>query len=215
MDLVVARFNENVDWLEEIPVNRIFVYNKGKDLPTLPDNGIYCQLPNWGRESDTYLNHIIAHYHDLPDFTIFVQGHPFDHLKMGIKKLSANMLEYIEENKAKGFVPFCGTWDWVANHHVAADWDRYLWYHGMMEVFEVLFGEKALPIKSEAIWGAQFGATRETLQRFTLNQYQKIKLISDKYEYIPWGFEKYWMYMYTKNAVQFSQDKKIRSQWLA
>lgn len=38
-------------------------------------------LPNIGRESHTYLTHIVNNYPDFTDFTVFLQGSPFFHLE--------------------------------------------------------------------------------------------------------------------------------------
>jgi hypothetical protein len=87
IDVVVARYNENIIWLNQLLdmeyITRIFIYNKGSEH-TIPTNIIQhpkvrCQnLPNKGRESGTYLHHIIHHFNDLSDQVIFTQAHPFD-----------------------------------------------------------------------------------------------------------------------------------------
>jgi hypothetical protein len=77
-EIVVARYNENLDWLKKIKKSKdikITVYNKGKDDINIP----FIQLPNIGRESHTYLYHIINNYNNLADQTIFCQGDPIFH----------------------------------------------------------------------------------------------------------------------------------------
>ena len=77
-EIVVARYNENLDWLKEIKKSKdlkITVYNKGKDDIDVP----FITLPNIGRESHTYLYHIINNYDNLADQTIFCQGDPIFH----------------------------------------------------------------------------------------------------------------------------------------
>jgi hypothetical protein len=74
--LVVARYNENVEWV--LPYNDITVlYNKGEEI-TLPFNKI-IHLENTGREGHTYLYHIIKNYFSLSNKTIFTQGSFFEH----------------------------------------------------------------------------------------------------------------------------------------
>lgn len=70
--LVVSRYKENVDWINKINKEnaKIIVYNKYEGSN---------RLPNIGRESHTYLHHIINNYYNLPDFLIFSQGNPFAH----------------------------------------------------------------------------------------------------------------------------------------
>lgn len=85
MTMVVARYNENLDWLKTVPWNYI-VFNKGrKNLPKWIKNAI--KLPNIGREAHTYLTFIVDNYDHLPDYTMFVQGNPFVHQRELIKKI--------------------------------------------------------------------------------------------------------------------------------
>jgi len=77
IDIVIARYNENLDWLQQVKTNHynIKIYNKGNKL----DNLNYTQLENIGREAHTYLYHIINNYNNLTEYTYFLQGNPFDH----------------------------------------------------------------------------------------------------------------------------------------
>lgn len=77
LDLIVARYNENLNWLRRVPPRfRVVVYDKGE--PEASATGSKC-LPNIGREAHTYLWHIIENYETLADITVFCQGKPFDH----------------------------------------------------------------------------------------------------------------------------------------
>jgi hypothetical protein len=72
--IVVARYNENVAWTKPFP--NVIIYNKGNKL-----NDGYNEffLNNVGREGHTYYKHICDNYDNLADYTIFLQGRPFDH----------------------------------------------------------------------------------------------------------------------------------------
>ena len=77
-EIVVARYNENLDWIKKIKKSKdlkITVYNKGPDDIDIP----FIRLPNIGRESHTYLYHIINNYDNLADQTIFCQGDSIFH----------------------------------------------------------------------------------------------------------------------------------------
>jgi hypothetical protein len=77
-EIVVARYNENLDWLKKIKKSKdlkITVYNKGLDDIDVP----FIKLENKGRESQTYLYHIINNYDNLADQTIFCQGDSIFH----------------------------------------------------------------------------------------------------------------------------------------
>jgi len=68
-EIVIARYNEDISWSEVLKNNRT-IYNKGGKL-----EGINCvQLSNVGRESHTYLWHIVNNYEILADITLFSQG---------------------------------------------------------------------------------------------------------------------------------------------
>ena len=77
MDLVVARYEEDISWVKNIPENlysRIIIYNKGGEAEfDLPKSTVKA-LPNFGRESHTYLHHVIDNYHSLADITFFLPG---------------------------------------------------------------------------------------------------------------------------------------------
>lgn len=85
-ELVVARYQENLNWLYNLPVQRtpdgwsagvtITVYDKSPDQSA---GARAVGLPNIGREAHTYLQHIVSRYDQLADWTIFCQGKPFDH----------------------------------------------------------------------------------------------------------------------------------------
>tara|TARA_B100000902_G_C27236121_1_gene877503 strand:- start:212 stop:1303 length:1092 start_codon:yes stop_codon:yes gene_type:complete len=84
INLIIARYNENLDWLKNVPENiNIIIYNKGKNDINYP----FISLPNIGRESHTYLYYIINNYDKLGDINIFCQGNPFEH--------NPNFLKYL------------------------------------------------------------------------------------------------------------------------
>ena len=78
MELVIARYNEPLTWLLEEPFRNIpnIIYNKGtNDKFVTNDKTIkVVKLPNVGRESETYLQHIILQYGKLAPVTLFLPG---------------------------------------------------------------------------------------------------------------------------------------------
>lgn len=75
--IVVARYNENLEWLKEEPFNKynVIVYNSGDDENFYrPENMKVVKLDNIGKEAYTYLYHICKNYDNLDDFTIFLPG---------------------------------------------------------------------------------------------------------------------------------------------
>jgi hypothetical protein len=77
IDMVVAHYNEDLSWLEYVrPFVRLFIYHKGNNPDT---NNDYIILNNVGKETHTYLTHIINNYDNLAEVTVFVQGRISDH----------------------------------------------------------------------------------------------------------------------------------------
>ena len=83
IELVVARYDENLEWLDRWTpyVDRITVYDKS-DTPfeKLHPNVTVRKLPNVGREAHSYLTHFVDTYDDLCDVVICTQGRYDDHL---------------------------------------------------------------------------------------------------------------------------------------
>lgn len=71
MQIVVARYQESVDWLDQEPFNKFSVicYNKGGPMDS-PHRTI--NLRNIGRCDHTYLYHIINNYENLAPVTLFL-----------------------------------------------------------------------------------------------------------------------------------------------
>ena len=100
LQIVIARYNEDLEWLKEPPFNQypVIVYNKGPNdnyyhAPNIIQN---IKLPNIGRCDHTYLYHIIEKYDNLADVTVFLPG-------------SAQMNTKI--NKAKNQVKYCAEYN--------------------------------------------------------------------------------------------------------
>lgn len=74
--IIIARYNENIDWLNSL-IDKCVIYNKGDKL------NISNEIPlnNVGRESHTYLHYIISNYENLPEIVLFSQAKISDHIK--------------------------------------------------------------------------------------------------------------------------------------
>jgi hypothetical protein len=76
VELVVARWQEDLSWLRNVPASlRLSVYDKSEEAPR-PEA---VSLPNIGREAHTYLHHLVERSDSLAEWTVFCQGKPFDH----------------------------------------------------------------------------------------------------------------------------------------
>jgi len=80
LQLVIARYRENVQWRYQFHGLSTTVYDKGDARAENP-------LPNIGREAHTYLHHIVTHYDRLAPITVFLQGNPHAHVRNLCEKI--------------------------------------------------------------------------------------------------------------------------------
>jgi hypothetical protein len=101
VELVISRYTENLNWLQQEPFCNYYhtIYNKGLDskfnvnFKTLS----VISLNNIGRESHTYLKHITLRYNNLPKLTIFLPGSLNENLNKMEK--AKQILKLYEEHK--------------------------------------------------------------------------------------------------------------------
>ncbi len=97
LDIVVAHYNEDIDWLKPWADNLI-IYHKWKETePRFPVKN-WVKLPNVWREAHTYLTHIVENYDNLADVTVFTQGRVCDQMESNL-----SISEYIQETKKYWF----------------------------------------------------------------------------------------------------------------
>ncbi|EHJ46687.1 hypothetical protein DFW101_0670 [Solidesulfovibrio carbinoliphilus subsp. oakridgensis] len=116
VEVVVARYREDVAWTAALGLP-VVVYDKSGEP------GEHA-LPNIGRESHTYLSHIVRLYPDFPDFTVFVQAAPFPHMPPGATPVSfaARILQNARMGlKFSGFACFKLKCDRLGRPHQMAD----------------------------------------------------------------------------------------------
>ena len=172
VDIVVARWKENVDWTRECPYN-VIIYNKGPYLEGSRPR------PLIGRESMTFLHHIVEHWNELAEYTAFVQGNPFDHAPDLVWTLN----EFLANPTG-----FCH----LGNAHLVCDrggWPQ----HGGLDVGRVA---DAVGIHSDSfsfVVGQQFVVSRERIHSRPIEFYQKMAaMIEIDPEEVPWVYERIW-----------------------
>jgi len=109
VEIVVARYNENLSWLNEYPFNlfEYIVYNKGDNEDFVKTNvNKIVKLNNVGRCDHTYLYHIIDNYDNLSNIVVFFPGS----VNLPNKKPKAIkiLINIIRSNYQSAF--FCGTY---------------------------------------------------------------------------------------------------------
>ncbi|MGW0248244.1 hypothetical protein ACWDYH_16600 [Nocardia goodfellowii] len=91
-DLVIARYTESLDWVLDVPeMYRVHIYDKGAGPVSAAVRAraeTFVSLRNAGRESDTYLTHMLEYGPGAGEFTVLSQGDPFEHSPDFLKLLA-------------------------------------------------------------------------------------------------------------------------------
>ncbi len=185
IDLVVARFNEDVGWVEQFKTHpllrKTLVYEKQKQDSEL-------SLPNIGREAHTYVHHIVANYDDLADYTVFVQGTPVDSHNW----LLGPLPELLDFQQDQDFVPLTKTFvsdlDGSPNHPGLG-----LVRSPLMNYVQNLPTELRFPI------GAQFAVKRDAIHYHDKQFYESLLSEFDSAAMLPWQIERVWPYIFQKS----------------
>jgi hypothetical protein len=160
MKIIVSRYNENIDWTKEF--DNVIIYNKG--YPLNIHNEILLQ--NVGREGHTYYQYIYDNYDNLDDYTIFLQGNPFDHSPNIINDIK----KYKYSNLDIGF-EFLSTWIIYCPLTGCYVHPTYL---PLQEVYEKLYNERRNDITIQFGAGAQFIVSKKNILSNPRDFYLKI-----------------------------------------
>ncbi len=165
--IVVARYNENLEWTKKFL--NIIVYNKGD---TLTDDFNQILLNNVGREGHTYYKHIYDNYDNLADYTIFLQGNPFDHSP----NIISNLNNYVNNKDLN--IDF----EFLSEKIINCNLTGCSYHHGLplIETYEKLFGEKKKNMEFQFGAGAQFIVSKKKILQRPKEFYLKIIEILDK-----------------------------------
>ena len=185
IELVVARYLEDLSWLRNIPP---------QITPRVYDKSPTGNLPNVGREAHTYLHYICENYDDLADLTVFAQGRPFDHAFDFHKTLRAlaggetvadfrwlgHIIDTDDANGARLFAT------WSKNNG-----DERLDMNGF---HRALFGDVGIegPPIYTFVLGAQFVASRELIRARSLAFWRRALQISLEFPDAAHCYERSW-----------------------
>jgi len=152
LEVVVARYNEDIDWVKELDY-KVTVYNKNVE-----DNQLFSNnLPNVGREGHTFFNHIVNNYDNLPEYIVFLQGKPQDHCGDVINMI--NNFDFKTEFKPLGVL-----------HQLTMEYEA---INQQVESYSKLIGfDITYPIYMTP--GAQYIISRRLIKNKPLSYYQKI-----------------------------------------
>lgn len=190
IELVVARYTEDLAWLRKRPASlTVTVYDKS---PHASGGEQAIPLPNVGREAHTYLHHIASRYDSLTEWTVFCQGKPFDHA-YNFKK---TMRDYAADPATIGPFKWLGhliDTDDNRGERLFKPWSKNEDGRGLdMEGFhQALFGIGG-PHYYTFVLGAQFVVHRDLVRQRPLVFYERALALSITFPDAAHCFERSW-----------------------
>jgi hypothetical protein len=190
--IIVSRYNENIEWTTQLP--NVLLYNKGTELSGkyrvvhsehLNGDGevsyryVYAHydsievIPykNVGREGHTYYRYIYDHYDNLEDYTVFLQGDPFDHSP----NIISDLHKYINNKDLN--IDFEYLTPDLIDFNISGDI-----YHPdipLIECYEKMFGVKEETLDMQYSRGAQFIVSKNQILKRPKEFYHKIVQMLD------------------------------------
>ncbi len=186
-DIVVSVYDEEITWLKQrnFSNEKIFAYKKFERF----DYDFVTLLPNVGRESHTYIWHMLNNYNSTnSDYTVFLQGDPFPHL---INKTDS--IPYRIFNNSYNFT-----------HHyyplgelvVCDGFGRPLskWECELYRIWDELFAAD-MPLYFIANFGAQHVVHNSVWKSRSKKFWQRALELHYELDHTPWAFEIIWSYV--------------------
>lgn len=215
--LIVAKYNENIEWLtrgNSISGLDIIIYNKLNDLRNhteyIINDNRNIDLFNIGREAHTYIWHIVNNYETLQDVEIFTQGRIDDTVNVD------NFWKYIEDMTSENFTGYMEFSPCIK--HIAFDishWEQtksthpesiHVGYYGdgEKEFFHRIYNKvpenKYYTTRAHAI----FAVSKELILRHPKEKYKKLLEIcnpvtgsEDEIISFPYKMEHFWNLLFT------------------
>jgi len=191
LEVVICRYGENLGWVNNLPKGiRVTVYDKTPPTADLWPGSV--SLPNVGREAHAWLHHLTERYDSMAGWTVFAQGHPFDHapnLHPFIRQLASGhppgedflWLGFLwETDDARGYPSFV---NWTKNPD-----RRELDMEGF---FQRLWGQPA-PEKIRYVGGGQFALSRQAALRRPKTFYETGRRLATEFPDAAHAFERTW-----------------------
>jgi hypothetical protein len=192
--IVVARYKEDIEWTKQFmnEFTTVIIYNKGIKLVEEDYNEVLME--NVGREGHTYYSHIVDNYDNLDDYTVFLQGNPFDHSP----NLTDNLFKYMNTRELN--IEFEYLSEKIVSSCLAVE-------HGSPEcknlytTFENIFGVKLDNHECVFGAGAQFIVSKKTILKRPKCFYENIINILNK-EVCPWeGYDVERLHKYILTSI--------------
>lgn len=186
VEIVISRFNEDISWINGLS-HKIHIYNKGEPC------GFDCiKMENVGREATTILYHIINNYDNLPEYTIFLQGNPFDHAK-NTKQILSNFPSCMET--LHKFSDGCYA---IADKILDETQEKIKKFNVFPKDFFDKFFSGEIEIFSYAS-GAQYIVHRDNIKNKSKSFYKYILASYDWKTHEPWTIERNWPMIFDRD----------------
>ena len=205
--LIIARYDEDIEWVKKYNDFKITIYNKGNKLEDEPFYKI-INLENKGRESQSWLYHIVNNYYQLDEINVFLQGKIDDLDCMAF----SNPNDYLEKINKYGFAasrygllgPF--HWDWNVNIEKDIRYKRQ-WENneisrssiGFRNFSKKLFPD--IPLFVATSYSGCFAVKKDMILLQSIGFYEELLDILSKNKNPIEGhyMERLWCYIFTKN----------------
>ncbi len=170
MFLIVAHFQEDLGWLAPLFADghNAIIYEKGGG-----NRGPV--LPNMGRESHTWLHHIVTHYDQLDDYNVFLQGEPLSHCPDLAEQLR-NPRDYAD----------LGNW-FENSNDIGRPWRGDC---PVGKIYQDFIGQ--FPGVVDFCVGGQFMASRAQIQKHSCSWWSSLLTRHNNEPFAPWTFERLW-----------------------
>jgi hypothetical protein len=214
--LILAKFKEDVsNIISNCNDVEIVIYNKDNDLQNyddfvIKDNSL-IDLCNIGRESHTYLMHIVKNYDELYDIEIFSQAKPDDHMNINtffsLVKNDENIINngFVDFSELRKY--FCWNFDEISTLQSKIYWTQHIghvtdiqknWHEEVYGPFDTR--NEFLEFGAHGI----FAVTKEFIRRHKKEVYMSLlekfnpKLNSQE-DIVEYGyqFEHFWKILFT------------------
>lgn len=215
-EVVIARFNENLDWaVKEFPYDKVTVYNKGPDDLKLPSNFEVIPLENTGRESHSYLHHIIKNFDNLAEKTLFLQGHPYEHpVFLPLARYKESLNSTCENIIAKCTDAF-PTLIAKANNlkeQLDKNFKNFEVTYDLIEFTHNFISKEYVPNTTIlTVNGAQFAINKQTILNHDISYYQGLinTLTNDAHPLVGYYFERLWDLIFSHEAKIVSGNYQL------
>lgn len=194
-EIIIARYKEDLNYISRFNDDiKITIYNKNKE----ENEDRYINLPNIGRESHTFLYHIVNNYDNLADINVFLQGDPFFHCREIIDVVNTKNEYYL------------------INGESMEEENNYKYSMVCKEVWDIFNPEYIHPESLIFSPGAQYMVTKDQILYHKKEVYkslldfhslEKNLLLDYRNEHVggiemPWIIERYWRYIWEKIYIK-------------